>query len=79
MSATTIELPSELLADVERIAQESGFASRDDFVRWALEDKLRELRRERFYQITDRAKQGLAERGNTAEEVLEDFERFRRG
>lgn len=76
--ATTVELPPELLEEVEKAAREGGFTGPDDFVQWAVADKLKELRRDLFYAVTDRVKAGLAERGLTPEGILEDFEQFRR-
>ncbi len=78
MSGRTIEIPPGLLEQVERAAQEGGFADADDFVVWALEGKLRELSRELFYTVTDRVKDGLARTGHSPEDVLIDFERHRR-
>ena len=79
MSVTAIQIPDELLDEASKFSEEAGFESTDAFVRWALREKLRELRRDRFYVVTDRVKQGLAERGITPEEILEDFDQFRRG
>jgi hypothetical protein len=74
----TVQIPGDLLQEADQAARDAGFPSTDEFITWVLADKLRELRKGLFYDITDRVKSGLAERGITPEEVLEDFEQFRR-
>jgi len=77
MRSVTVELPAELFAELEKATQDGGFRSAEDFVRCAVAEKLHEQRRGLVYDTVDRIKQGLAERGHTPHEILEEFERFR--
>jgi hypothetical protein len=72
-----VQIPDDLLREADRAAREAGFSTTDEFISWAVADKVRELRQAVFEEVTDRVREGLSERGLTPEEVLEDFEQFR--
>jgi Arc/MetJ-type ribon-helix-helix transcriptional regulator len=78
MSSITVEIPQELLLQVERVAREEGYETPAAFIQSAVEEKLYEQRRQAVVAVTDRIRDGLEAAGHTPEEILEDFERFRR-
>ncbi len=74
-----LRLPTALAEELQRLAQASGVNDVESFVVAVMKEKLqREKNKSRFYEITDQIREGLNKAGITEEEVLEDFNRFRR-
>ncbi len=74
-----LQLPSELAEELQRLARAAGAADMESYVVALMKQNLQfERNKQRFYEITDRVREGLNQAGLTEEDVLEDFERFRR-
>lgn len=72
-------LPSELDEELRPLARAAGINDVESYVVAVMKEKLQlEKNKLRFYQITDQIREGLNQAGLTEEEVLEDFNRFRR-
>ncbi|MBS1262951.1 MAG: hypothetical protein MAG715_00116 [Methanonatronarchaeales archaeon] len=71
-------MPAALRDDLERaaeeVAEEWGFSSVEEFVNEAVENRILEFRRCRFFEGTDRIREGLEKKGFTERELLRDFE-----
>lgn len=63
---------------IREIAPAFGFMDEEEFVRRAVEEKILDLKKKMFFAATNEIRAGLEKRGMKVEEVLEDFERFRR-
>jgi metal-responsive CopG/Arc/MetJ family transcriptional regulator len=75
--AITITIPEALVNGINKIIDEGGFQSPEEFVATAIEQKLLELQKEKFYQITDEIRQGIERKGYTVKQVIEDIEKLR--
>lgn len=75
--AITITIPEALVKGINKIIDEGGFQSPEEFVATAIEQKLLELQKEKFYQITDEIRQGIERKGYTVKQVIEDIEKLR--
>ena len=73
-----ITIADELLERIERALPES--ASTDGFVEEAVREKLAaQERRTEFYQLSEETRRRMDEKGIREEEILGDFEAFRKG
>lgn len=72
----SIVLKKELREQVDAWTKQKGFQSEDDFVNWAVEQQLRELRKEQAFETAARVKEALSEQGITEAQVMEDLEKF---
>ena len=71
---TEIKLPEELAIELRKIAIESGFNGNSEFVEEAVKEKILELKKRRFFQISDKVALGLKEKGVSSKEIIEEFE-----
>lgn len=65
----TITIPDDLMKKVVTIIDECGFLSAEDFVSAAIEQKLLEFKKDKFYRLTDEIREGIEGRGYTVKEV----------
>jgi hypothetical protein len=73
-----IHLSDALIQQIETTAGLTGSAV-DEFVQQAVREKLDwEARRQEFRRITSRVRQAMHDQGLTEEDILADFESFRR-
>ena len=72
---TKIKLPDELTAELNRIISELGFNGNSEFIEEAVRDKILELKRQRFFQISDKIALGLKNNKVGSKEILDDFEK----
>ncbi|MEA1993949.1 MAG: hypothetical protein U9N35_06110 [Euryarchaeota archaeon] len=63
--------------DMEMLVDEFGFDTEDEFVEEAVSEKILELKKQIFFNITDKIATGLNSGGMGAKEVLDEFERVR--
>lgn len=75
----TLQLPRELTEELQRLVKTSGTKDMESYVVAIMKQQLEfEKNKLRFYEITDQIRAGLNSAGLTEEEVLQDFDRFRR-
>jgi metal-responsive CopG/Arc/MetJ family transcriptional regulator len=75
--AITITIPEDLVKGINKIIDEGGFQSPEEFIAAAIEQKLLELQKEKFYQLTDEIRQGIEKKGYTVKRVIEEIEKLR--
>ncbi len=70
-------LREDIKKTAEKVAREWGFSSVDEFINEAVEERILELQKHKFFERSDKIREGL-ERGNISEkDILNDFERKR--
>lgn len=74
----TLAISEELQRRLDELCRVGGYESLEQYLAQVVDGRLVELRRQRAEQIARRIRQGLIDRGQTEEEVLRDFETFRR-
>lgn len=76
--ATMISIPDKLILKISHAAAKEGFDKPQKFVARILEEKLLELEdKQKIFEITERVRTALEEKGLSEEATLADFERFR--
>ena len=70
---TKVRLPEEL----SKIIVELGFEGNSDFIEEAVRSKILELKRQKFFQISDKISHGLNFSKVAQKEVMDDFEKHR--
>lgn len=68
---TKVRLPDEL----KRIISELGFSESSEFIEEAVRDKILDLKKQRFFEISDKIASGLDENKVNKKEILDDFEK----
>jgi uncharacterized protein YjiS (DUF1127 family) len=72
-----VDIPQDLFQQIQHVLPPSGTA--DEFVHQAVRDKIEwQKRREEFLRLTDLSRQALQEQGLTEDEILADFEAWRK-
>ena len=72
-----VDIPQDLFQQIQRVLPPSGTA--DEFVHQAVRDKIEwQKRREEFLRLTSLNRQAMEAQGLTEEEVLADFEVWRK-
>ncbi len=72
---TTIKIPDDLTLEFKKAILELGFSGDSEFIEQAIREKILELRKKNFFEITDKIEFGLKKRGVTHKDILEDFEK----
>jgi metal-responsive CopG/Arc/MetJ family transcriptional regulator len=75
--AITITIPEDLVKGIKKIIDEGGFQSPEEFIAAAIEQKLLEMQKEKFYHLTDEIRQGIEKKGYTVKQVIEEIEKLR--
>lgn len=76
--ATAISISDDLISKISEAARKAGFATTDDFVERAIQEKLAALEEQgTIFAITDKVRTGLEAKGISEADTLNDFERFR--
>ncbi|MGM0510838.1 MAG: hypothetical protein ACQESD_06920 [Thermoplasmatota archaeon] len=70
-------LRKDIQKAAEKIADEWGFSSVDDFINEAVEERIIELKKHEFVERTDKIKEELKKKGLSGKDVLKDFEERR--
>ncbi|MBU1252167.1 MAG: hypothetical protein KJ905_01725 [Nanoarchaeota archaeon] len=68
---TKVKLPDELT----QIISELGFEGNSEFIEGAIKDKILELKKQRFFKISDKILQGLRANKIGHKEILDNFEK----
>jgi hypothetical protein len=72
-----VDIPQDLYQQILQVIPPSG--NTEQFIAQAVREKLASNeQREEFLRLSDITKQAMLERGLTEEELLEDFEKYRR-
>ena len=77
MGTITISISDEMEESINNIISKFGFESKRDFIEVATRDKLLELKKRIFFDLSDEIARGLKKGGVKEEEILEEFERTR--
>ena len=75
--AVTVIIPEDLVKGIAKIIDEGGFQTPEEFIATAIEQKLLELQKEKFYHLTDEIRQGIEKKGYTVKQVIEEIEKLR--
>lgn len=75
--AVAITIPEDLFKGINKIIEEGGFKSPEEFISAAIEQKLLELQKEQFYHLTDEIRHGIEKKGYTVRQVIEEIEKLR--
>jgi predicted DNA-binding protein len=72
-------IPEELLQQLQMLAEKAGRDDWKSFLVDILKEKIQAARDKEFvYEVTDKIRAGLTKAGISEEEILEDFNQFRR-
>ena len=63
--------------DIKMVIDEFGFDSENEFVEEAVSEKILELKKQIFFNITDQIATSLRSKGVSAKQILDEFERVR--
>jgi hypothetical protein len=69
-----ITLSEKTEKDIKMIVEEFGFGSEEEFVEEAVAEKILELKKQIFFNITDQVGAALRSKGITAKQMLKEFE-----
>ncbi len=73
-----INIPETMSSDMALLSKEFGFSSDTEFIRNAVRDKIIELKKLLFMQISTRIGKSLKAKGVTEIDLLRDFEKWRK-
>jgi AraC-like DNA-binding protein len=66
-------LTSQTKKEIQEIIREFGFSSEKEFISQAVKEKLMELKKLRFFLISEKIRKGLEKKGIKPEELLKKF------
>ncbi|KYK37850.1 MAG: hypothetical protein HXS46_13880 [Theionarchaea archaeon] len=72
-----ITFSDETEKDIRMIVDEFGFNSEEEFVEEAVVEKILQLKKQIFFNITDQVGAALRSKGITVKQMLEEFEEVR--
>lgn len=75
--AVTVKIEEDQIEEIKKVVDECGFHSTEEFISSAIEQKLIELQREKFYHLTDRIREGIGKKGYTVKQAVEEIEKMR--
>ena len=58
---------------LKELIESFGYESEEEFIREAVEDKILELKKKSFFEISDKVKDALIKKGISESEILEAF------
>lgn len=73
----TITIQDDLVEKIRKIAEEGGFENAEEFISAAIEQKLLEIKKEKFYRITDDIRAGIEKQGYAVTQIIDEIERLR--
>ena len=59
--------------EIDRAVKEFGFDSKEDLILQAVKEKIWELKKIKFFAISEKIKTGILKSGTTPNELLENF------
>lgn len=72
-----INISDEMASELDKVVVKFGFDTDSDFIVEAIREKLIDLKKLMFLNISEKVANGLRERGITSEDILKDFEKHR--
>ena len=72
-----IHIDKKLAPELQHIVTTLKFKNVEEFINKAIRDKILEIKRKRFLEISDQIADALEEQGITEQEILNDFEKKR--
>jgi len=66
-------LTSQTKKEIQEIIREFGFSSEKEFISQAVKEKLMELKKLRFFLISEKIRKGLEKKGIKPDELLKKF------
>jgi predicted transcriptional regulator len=73
-----IHIDKELTPELENIVATLKFRNKEEFINKAIRDKILEIKRKRFFEISDKISESLEGRGITEEEIINKFKKKRK-
>jgi Arc/MetJ-type ribon-helix-helix transcriptional regulator len=73
----TITIPDDLIEGIKKVTEEGGFENTEEFVSAAIEQKLLEIKKDKFYRLTDDIRAGLEKKGYTIKQIIDEIEKYR--
>lgn len=73
----TITIPDDLMEGIKKITEESGFESPEEFISTAIEQKILEIKKDKFYRLTNEIREGIEKRGYTVKQMIDEIEKRR--
>lgn len=73
-----INIPEAMEQDMVLLSEEFGFSNDTEFIRNAVRDKIIELKKLLFMQISTRTGKGLKSKNISEADLLEDFKKWRK-
>lgn len=77
MKEVKVSISDTMAGELEGILKELGYSSTEEFAKDALEEKMLDLKRRKFFASTDRIREALESKGIQISEALAAFEKFR--
>lgn len=71
-------LTPQIKQEVKELVSELRYPDEEAFIREAIEDKIKDLKRKIFFEVTDAIKKDLRMRSISSQEILEDFDKVDR-
>ncbi len=77
METVNVSISNDLEEGLDNVMSKFGFKSKQDFIIAATRDKILELKKQIFFDLSNEVAIGLKKRGVTENEILGDFEKTR--
>ena len=77
MTSVTVDIPVEMEEGLNSIIGKFGFESKQNFIEVATRDKILDLKKQMFFEVSSEVARGLKKAGIKEQEILEDFEKTR--
>ena len=72
-----VHIDKKLTPELQNLVTTLKFKSIEEFINKAIRDKILEIKRKRFLEISDKISESLKEQHITEQEILSDFKRKR--
>jgi hypothetical protein len=77
MKTVTVSISNELEEGLNSVVSKFGFESNQDFIIAATRDKILDLKKQIFFEVSNEVALGLKKHGINEKEILDDFEKTR--
>lgn len=68
-----IHIDKKLAPELQNLVTTLKFKSAEEFINKAIRDKILEIKRRRFFEISNKISKSLEEQGITEEKIINDF------
>ncbi len=59
--------------EIEEAAKEFGFTTKEEFISQAVKEKILELKKMKFFAVSEKIRKGILKRGRNPENLLKQF------